>query len=47
MTKEKLLEISKDLLKTDDALRFLLQMTETEREKLVACISERVDQLGR
>jgi hypothetical protein len=47
MTKEKLIEIIKDILKTDIDLRFLLQLTETELETLVACIRDRVEQVGK
>jgi hypothetical protein len=47
MTKEKLMEIIKDILKTDIDLRFLLQLTETELETLVACIRDRVEQVGK
>jgi hypothetical protein len=39
MTKEKLIEIIKDLLKTDNDLSFLLQLREAELKKLVACVS--------
>jgi hypothetical protein len=44
MTKDKLLEIIKGILKTDVDLRFLLQLNESELEKLTACIRERVEQ---
>jgi len=47
MNKEKLMEIIKDILKTDINLRFLLQLTETELETLVACIRDRVEQVGK
>lgn len=47
MTKKKLMEIIKDILKTDIDLRFLLQLTETELETLVACIRDRVEQVGK
>jgi len=47
MTKEKLMEIIKDILKTDINLRFLLQLTETELETLVACIRDRIEQVGK
>jgi len=47
MTKEKLMKIIKDILKTDIDLRFLLQLTETELETLVACIRDRVEQVGK
>jgi len=41
------MEIIKDILKTDIDLRFLLQLTETEFETLVACIRDRVEQVGK
>ena len=47
MTKEKLMEIIKEILKTDIDLRFLLQLTETELETLVACIRDRIEQVGK
>ena len=47
MTKEKLVEIIRALLKTDADLRFLLQLKEKELETLVACIRRRTDQLGK
>ena len=47
MTKEKLIEIIKSLLKTDFDLDFLLLLKKTEIETLVACIRERVDQIGK
>ena len=47
MTKEKLIEIIRTLLKTDADLRFLLQLKEKELEKLVACIRDRIDQVGK
>jgi hypothetical protein len=47
MTKEKLIEIIKTLLKADADLRFLLQLKEKELEKLVACIRDRIDQIGK
>ena len=42
MTKEKLIEIMKDLLKTDTDLGFLLELKKLELETLVACIRDRV-----
>jgi hypothetical protein len=47
MTKEKLIEIIRTLLKTDADLRFLLQLKEKEIETLVACIRRRTDQVGK
>jgi hypothetical protein len=47
MTKEKLIEIIGTLLKTDADLRFLLQLNEKDLEKLVACIRQRIDQIGK
>ena len=44
MTKEKLVEKIKELLKTDIDLDFLLILKEEELEKLVACIRDRIDQ---
>ena len=41
------MEIIKDILKTDIDLHFLLQLTETELETLVACIRDRVEQVGK
>jgi hypothetical protein len=46
MTKEKLVEKIKELLKTDIDLNFLLILDEEELERLVACIRDRVDQVG-
>ena len=46
MTKEKLVEIIKNLLKTDFDLDFLIQLKKPELETLVACIRERVDKTG-
>jgi len=47
MTKEKLLEIIKDLLKADMDLSFLLKLNRGELETLVACIRDRVEQFGK
>ncbi len=44
MTKEKLVEKIKQLLKTDYNLGFLLELKKEEIETLVACIRDRVDQ---
>ncbi len=38
MTKEKLIETLKRILKTDANLTFLLQLKKTELETLLACI---------
>ena len=46
MTKEKLVEKIKELLKTDNNLDFLIELKKEEIEKLVACIRDRVDQVG-
>ena len=46
MTKEKLVEKIKELLKADIYLNFLLILKEEELERLVACIRDRVDQVG-
>ncbi len=47
MSKEKLIEKIKDLLKTDIDLDFLLELKMEEIERLVACIRDRIDQAGR
>jgi hypothetical protein len=47
MTKEKLIEIIRTLLRTDADLRFLLQLKEKDLEKLVASIRQRIDQVGK
>ena len=44
MTKEKLAEKIRGLLKTDGDLSFLLILKKEELERLVACIRDRVDQ---
>ena len=46
MTKDKLVEKIKELLKTDNDLDFLLGLKKEELERLVACIRDRVDQVG-
>ena len=46
MAKEELIEIIKNILKTDLDLGFLVQLKKAELETLVACIRERVDQAG-
>ena len=47
MTQEELVERIKKLLKTDDALGFLLQLKLEDLKTLIARISERVEQVGR
>jgi hypothetical protein len=44
MTKEKLVQKIKELLKTDIDLSFLLELKKEEIETLVACIRDRMDQ---
>ena len=44
MTKEKLVEKIKELLKADVDLGFLLELKKTEIETLIASIRDRVDQ---
>jgi hypothetical protein len=46
MTKEKLVQKIKELLKTDNDLNFLLILKEKELERLLACIRDRMDQVG-
>ena len=46
MTKDKLVEKIKELLKTDIDLDFLLELKKEKLERLVACIRDRVDQVG-
>ncbi len=46
MTREKLVEKIKELLKTDNDLNFLLVLKKEDLEKLLACIRDRVDQVG-
>ncbi len=45
MTKDKLVEKIRDLLKTDNDLNFLLILKKEEIERLVACIRDRVDRI--
>jgi hypothetical protein len=45
MTKKKLVEKIRQLLKTDIDLNFLLILEEEELERLVACIRDRVDRI--
>ena len=47
MTKEKLIEILRKVLKTDAKLDFLLRLSEEELESLVACIRDRVGYPGK
>jgi hypothetical protein len=42
MTKEKLIETIQRILKTDADLKFLMALTESDLETLVACIRDRV-----
>lgn len=46
MTKDKLVEKIEKLLKTDINLKFLMELKKEEIETLVACIRDRVDQVG-
>ena len=46
MTKKELLEKIRELLKTDLNLDFLLGLKKEEIERLIACIRDRVDQVG-
>ncbi len=46
MTKDKLVDKTKELLGTDIDLDFLLGLKKEEIERLVACIRDRVDQVG-
>jgi hypothetical protein len=43
MTKEKLTKILQGLLKTDESLDFLLELTKEDLEKLVGIVRERID----
>ena len=45
MTKKKLVEKIRQLLKTDIDLNFLLILKKEELERLVACIRDRVDRI--
>jgi len=45
MTKDKLVDKIKELLKTDLNLDFLLKLKKEEIERLVACIRDRVDRI--
>jgi hypothetical protein len=44
MTKEKLVEKIRELLKTDGDLSFLLVLKKEELERLVVCTRDRIDQ---
>ncbi len=43
MTKEKLIDKIRDLLKTDNDLRFLVELKKEDLEDLIACIRYRLD----
>jgi hypothetical protein len=47
MTKEKLVDKIKELLETDISLDFLMVLKKEEVETLVACVRDRVGQLGK
>jgi len=47
ITKEKLVEIIKDLLGTDADLNFLVKLDENDIETLVAYIRDRIEQVGK
>ncbi len=44
INREKLVRIVQELLKTDQDLGFLKELTKEHLERLVACIRDRVDQ---
>ena len=46
MGKHKLIEIIQRILKADVDLYFLSQLKEAELETLVACIRDRIEQVG-
>ena len=46
MTKDKMVDKIRELLKTDLNLDFLLELKKEEMERLIACIRDRVDQVG-
>jgi hypothetical protein len=46
MTKDKLMEKIKDILRTDSDLDFLSGLKKKEHETLVACIRDRMDRMG-
>ncbi len=43
MTKEKIIDKIRELLKTDNDLRFLFELRKEELEELIACIRYRLD----
>ncbi len=45
MTKDKLVEKIREILRTDNRLDFLLELKKEELERLVACIRDRVDRI--
>ena len=45
MTKGQLVDMIKDLLKTDGDLGFLLALKNAELEKFVSCIRDRIDRV--
>ncbi len=47
MSMEKLVEKIKELLKMDIDLDFLLGFNEEEIERLIVCIRDRIDQVGK
>ena len=47
MTKEELVQKIQALLNTDYDLNFLLELQKKENETLIACIRDRVEQIGR
>jgi hypothetical protein len=47
MTKEELVQKIQELLNTDYDLNFLLELQTKEIETLVACIRDRVEQVGK
>ncbi len=47
ITKEKLVEILRGLLETDADPGFLMGLKKTEIETLVACIRNRVEEVGK
>jgi len=46
MSKDKMVEKIKELLNTDLNLDFLLELKKEEIERLIACIRDRVGQVG-
>ena len=47
MTKNELVRKIKELLKTDNDLNFLLRLKREEVERLIACIRDRVNHMGK